>query len=177
MPDIVDPTKRQSAYQPLSGARKLVIKNVRSPAHQEARIREYYARTERELDGALDAIFNGRAPAIPLERLYRGVEDLCRKGNADTVYRTLKDKVDGHLKNVVLPKIQSAVRISGLDVLRSTLAEWKTWNAQTVWLFPLWRRELDIMNSIAHTFDARSSSDRPLAIWTAHICSSSLYRP
>lgn len=132
MPDIIDPTKRQSAYQPHSGARKLVIKNLRSPVHHEARIREYYARTERELEGALDAIFNSRTPAIPLERLYRGVEDMCRKGNADTVYKTLKDKVDSHLKNVVLPKIQSAARISNLDVLRKTLAEWKTWNAQTV---------------------------------------------
>lgn len=69
---------------------------------------------------------------------------MCRRGNADTVYRTLKDKVDSHLKNVVLPKIQSAARMSNLDVLRKTLAEWKTWNAQTVWPFSLGRHELYI---------------------------------
>lgn len=136
MPEVIDLTKRQSAFQPHSGARKLVIKNLRSPVHHEARIQEYYARTERELEGALDAIFGGQSPAIPLERLYRGVEDMCRNGNADKVYRTLKDKVDKHLKSVILPRIQSAAKVSSLEVLRRTLAEWKTWNSQTVWMDP-----------------------------------------
>ncbi|KAK4062082.1 uncharacterized protein Triagg1_10048 [Trichoderma aggressivum f. europaeum] len=136
MPEVIDLTKRQSAFQPHSGARKLVIKNLRSPVNHEARIQEYYARTESELEEALDAIFSNRSPAIPLERLYRGVEDMCRSNHADKVYRTLKDKVDKHLKSVVLPKIQSAAKVSSLEVLRRTLAEWKTWNSQTVWLHP-----------------------------------------
>ncbi|KAL6797006.1 Cullin domain-containing protein [Trichoderma sp. SZMC 28012] len=132
MPEVIDLTKRQSAFQPHSGARKLVIKNLRSPVNHEARIQEYYARTERELEEALDAIFSNKSPAIPLERLYRGVEDMCRSNNAEKVYRTLKDKVDKHLKTIVLPKIQSAAKVSSLEVLRRTLAEWKTWNSQTI---------------------------------------------
>jgi cullin-4 len=149
MPEVIDLTKRQSAFQPHSGARKLIIKNLRSPVNHDARIQEYYARTEKELEGALDAIFNSRIPAIPLERLYRGVEDICRKGNADTVYRTLKDKVDSHLKNVILPKIQSAAKMSNLDVLKRTLVEWKTWNSQTVWTFPF--EIMNLYGSIAHS--------------------------
>ncbi|UKZ82327.1 hypothetical protein TrVFT333_010113 [Trichoderma virens FT-333] len=132
MPEVIDLTKRQSAFQPLGGARKLIIKNLRSPINHEARIQEYYARTERELEEALDAIFSNQSPAIPLERLYRGVEDMCRSDNGDKVYRTLKDKVDKHLKNVILPRIQSAANVSSLEVLRRTLAEWKTWNSQTI---------------------------------------------
>ncbi|KAL7930005.1 Cullin domain-containing protein [Trichoderma chlorosporum] len=132
MPEAVELTKRQLAFQPHSGARKLVIKNLRSPVNHEARIQEYYARTEKELEEALDAILASQSPAIPLERLYRGVEDMCRNDNADKVYRTLKDKVDKHLKNVILPRIQSAAKVSSLEVLRKTLAEWKTWNAQMI---------------------------------------------
>lgn len=169
MPEVIDLTKRQSAFQPHSGARKLVIKNLRSPVNHEARIQEYYARTERELEEALDAIFSNKSPAIPLERLYRGVEDMCRSNNAEKVYRTLKDKVDKHLKTIVLPKIQSAAKVSSLEVLRRTLAEWKTWNSQTVGLHPShlirmsWHRAHSIF---------RSSSGRLLATLTAHICSS-----
>ena len=39
---------------------------------------------------ALDAILAGRTPTTPFERLFRAVEDLCRKGDAGRVYRALK---------------------------------------------------------------------------------------
>lgn len=132
LPETVDLTERQSAFQPQSGAKKLVIKNLRSPVQRDARVEEYYARTEKELEQALDAIFRGQSPAVPLDRLYRGVEDVCRKGNADKVYRMLKERVERHLQTVVLPRIKKAVEMSQLHVLRKVLSEWKIWNTQTV---------------------------------------------
>ncbi|PNY24029.1 Serine/threonine-protein kinase TEL1 [Tolypocladium capitatum] len=132
LPETIDPTPRPSAFQPYTGAKKLVIKNLRAPNSCDAQVEEYYARTERELDGALGAVFAGGRPAVPLERLYRGVEDVCRRGNAEKVYTMLTTRVEAHLRTVVLPRIRRAGGNSNLEVLRSVLAEWKAWNSQAV---------------------------------------------
>jgi hypothetical protein len=131
-PDTVGLTQPFSAFQPQTGARKLVIKNVRASGTRDAQKEEYYARTERELREALEAVFEGRRPAVPLERLYCGVEDVCRKGGAEKVYRMLRDRVEAHLQRVVLPRARRAGASSDIDMLRTVLAEWKTWNSQTV---------------------------------------------
>lgn len=132
LPETVDLTERPSAFQPHSGAKKLVIKNLRAPVDRNAQVEEYYNRTEKDLEEALDAIFAGRRPAVPLERLYRGVEDVCRKGSAAKVYRLLKERIETHLQSVVLPRIKRTGGQSSLDVLKSVRQEWKAWNAQTV---------------------------------------------
>ena len=132
LPEVVDLTEKSSAFQPHAGAKKLVIKNLRSPGNRDAQIEQYYARAEKDLDDGLGAIFAGRKPAVPLERLYRGVEDVCRKGNAEKVYRMLMKRVEKHLQSVVLPRIGKAGDASEVDILRNVLAEWKTWNSQTV---------------------------------------------
>ncbi|CAM1502945.1 Fc.00g077210.m01.CDS01 [Cosmosporella sp. VM-42] len=132
LPETIDLTRRPSAFQPYSGAKKLVIKNLRAPSHREAQVTEYYRRTGRELEVALDAVFAGRSAEVTLERLYRGVEDMCRNGNAEKVYKMLKDKVDNHLRQVVLVRIQKEGNLSNLDTLRAVLAQWKLWNTQTI---------------------------------------------
>ncbi|KAK4106022.1 Cullin-domain-containing protein [Parathielavia hyrcaniae] len=96
------------ALQPHLGARKLVVKNLRpsptlsapstsgpttttSPSSTAAAattattttpspVDAYYARIHAELDSALSCIFVGKPTAQPLERLYRGVEDVVRRG-------------------------------------------------------------------------------------------------
>lgn len=132
LPEVVDLTEKSSAFQPHAGAKKLIIKNLRSPGNRDAQIEQYYARAEKDLDDGLGAIFAGRKPAVPLERLYRGVEDVCRKGNAEKVYRMLMKRVEKHLQSVVLPRIGKASEASEVDILRNVLVEWKTWNSQTV---------------------------------------------
>ncbi|KAJ6444751.1 Serine/threonine-protein kinase tel-1 [Purpureocillium lavendulum] len=129
------PRPAGSAFQPYSGAKKLVIKNLRAPSTSgAAQVEEYYARTARELHAAIQAILAGKRPAVPLERLYRGVEDMCRRGNASKTYSSLTSLVDHHLQDVVLLKVKRAGAASDLDMLRSILGEWKTWNAQAVTL-------------------------------------------
>lgn len=132
LPETIDLTQQPSAFKPYAGAKKLVIKNLRAPTNRDNQVAEYYKRTEKELDGALEAIFEGRTPDVPLERLYRGVEDVCRKGDPAKVYQMLNDRVDVHLQRTVLPRIQKNGRASNLDTLKSSLEEWKTWNKQTV---------------------------------------------
>jgi hypothetical protein len=130
--ETIDLTQQPSAFKPYAGAKKLVIKNLRAPTNRDNQVAEYYKRTEKELDGALEAIFAGRTPDVPLERLYRGVEDVCRKGDPAKVYQMLNERVDVHLLRIVLPRIQKNGRTSNLDTLKNTLEEWKTWNKQTV---------------------------------------------
>ncbi|OAA32060.1 ubiquitin ligase subunit CulD [Moelleriella libera RCEF 2490] len=132
LPETIDLTRGPSAFQPYTGAKKLVIKNLRPPVNREARVEEYFARTECDLDEALRAIFADKRPAVPLERLYRGVEDVCRSGNAAKVYCLLKERIDTHLQNIVLPRIRRSGGQNDLDVLRSVRSEWKSWNAQTI---------------------------------------------
>ncbi|KAF7562700.1 hypothetical protein G7046_g1449 [Stylonectria norvegica] len=130
-PETIDLTESPSAFQPYTGAKKLVIKNLRGPSNRDAQVAEYYARTDKELEGALGAIFAGQSPDLPLERLYRSVEDLCRRGKAEKLNKLLKERCEQHLKRVVLPRIQRSGGKSNLDTLRSVLEEWQSWSQQT----------------------------------------------
>lgn len=176
LPETVDLTPRPSAFQPYTGAKKLVIKNLRAPSSRDAQVEEYYARTERELDGALGAVFAGKRPAVPLERLYRGVEDVCRRGSAEKVYTMLTARVEAHLQTVVLPRIRRAGGNSNLEVLRSVLGEWTAWNSQVVRIRP----DSDPVAAGTGTFRllcSRSPSARRSATLTEHICFANLCLP
>jgi hypothetical protein len=132
LPVRIDLAERPSAFQPQMGAKKLVIKNLHTSSNRDDRIKEYYAKTHQELEDAVVAIFADKRPAVPLERLYRGTEDVCRKGNADKVYKMLQERIEAHLNRAVLPRIHRSGGGSNLGVLRCVLAEWKTWNGQMV---------------------------------------------
>ncbi|KAK0621493.1 Cullin [Bombardia bombarda] len=152
-PEVIDLTrggggmvKRPAFLQPHMGARKLVIKNLRpSTPTQAAGVNEYYTRTRAELDAALTAIFAGRQTAQPMERLYRGVEDLCRKGDASDLARTLNDRCEAHLAgDAVLGRILADGGGGGggggdnVAVLRSVLGQWKAWTGQLMtvrWMY------------------------------------------
>ena len=130
-PEIIDLTKRASAFQPHTGAKKFVIKNLRTTSRAQD-VEDYYRRTWAELDTALTAIFSSSQPRQPLERLYRGVEDLCRSGQAEKVYDMLRQRCEDHLHGEVLQKIKADGGNSNVDMLRSVYKHWKTWNAQSV---------------------------------------------
>ncbi|KAK2593342.1 hypothetical protein QQS21_008952 [Conoideocrella luteorostrata] len=119
-------------FHPFAGVKKLVIKNLRQPVNRQSQVEEYYTRVEEDLGQALEAICAGRRPALPLERLYRGVEDVCRRGNAAKVYRLLKEHIDAHLHKTVLPRIKRNSAQSNIDMVQSVKNEWKLWNAQAI---------------------------------------------
>jgi cullin-4 len=126
--------KRPSAFQAHSGAKKLVIKNLRvSTPTRSASVEDYYGRTWEELDEALTAVFHGRQPAQPLEKLYRGVEDVCRKGEAEKLGEMLQARCDEYLGKEVLARIRSdsgGPNADAVTVLRTVLATWKAWTQQ-----------------------------------------------
>ena len=134
LPDPIDLTQEPpSGFQPYSGAKKLVIKNLRAstPGHA-SQVEAYYAKAQSDLGEALEAIFAGKDPAIPYERLYSSVENLCRKNLSRAIHRLVKDKIETHLQRTVLPRIRRDGAGRNFDTLKSVLAEWKTWNLQIV---------------------------------------------
>ncbi|KAL2270299.1 hypothetical protein VTJ83DRAFT_2483 [Remersonia thermophila] len=87
----------RSALQPHLVARKLVIKNLRpaTAAKSDASsVDTYYDRIYTDLDAALACIFDGRPVVQPMERLYRGVEDICRKGDAAALAERLRRRCE-----------------------------------------------------------------------------------
>ncbi|OLN81564.1 Cullin-4A [Colletotrichum chlorophyti] len=130
LPEIIDLTQSNS-YRPYTGAKKLVIKNLR-PAARNEQLEQYYQRTEQELIDALQEIFSGRKPHLPLERLYRAVEDICRrsKDNEMQLYETLRRKCDEHLNQNVFRSIKSQGGNTDVEMLKSVLQHWRVWNGQ-----------------------------------------------
>ncbi|KAK3692272.1 Cullin family-domain-containing protein [Podospora appendiculata] len=144
--------KRPSAFQPHMGARKLVIKNLRQPTSTHAAgVDEYYARIKEELDAALNSIFAGHPTAQPMEHLYRGVENICRKGEAADLSDRLRARCEAHLAgDEVLGRIKAdGATADDLAVLRSVLAHWKAWTAQLLiirWMYSYLDRSYLLVN-------------------------------
>ncbi|KAK2050690.1 Cullin family protein [Colletotrichum somersetense] len=130
LPEVIDLTQSNS-YRPYTGAKKLVIKNLR-PAARNEQLEQYYERTNQELVDALQDIFNGAKPRLPLERLYRAVEDICRRGkdNELQLYETLRRNCEEHLAHGVLRSIKFRGGNTDVDMLRSVLQHWRVWNSQ-----------------------------------------------
>lgn len=134
LPETAADPSRPSAFQPYNGAKKLVIKNLRtsSSAARNAVAEEYYTRTHKELEAALGDVWAGDKPVVPLEKLYRGVEDLCRKGDAEKIYEMLRRRMEAHVNKVILRRVERNGRNSELKTAESLLSEWHAWNSQMV---------------------------------------------
>lgn len=117
-----------SGFTPMSGARKIVIKNFRASSARAAEVEGYYRRTWTDVEDALKSILVGSRPRIPLERVYRGVEDLCRHGEGAKLYDLLKRQCDSHLTVDVLRKIQEGGLASEVEVLRRVWDQWAIFN-------------------------------------------------
>ncbi|KAI0390250.1 cullin-4A [Xylariaceae sp. FL0594] len=112
------------------GAKKLVIKNLRttSSAHD---LEQYYQNTQRDLIDGLQAIFAQQNPRQPLESLYRGVEDICRHGNARKLYMMLREHCESYLNDRLQKSIIAHAGSSNVDMLQSLHKHWVLWNTQT----------------------------------------------
>jgi len=130
-PEMVDLTRRTAPFQPHIGAKKLVIKNVRTTSNA-SQVDQYYRRTWDELGAALRSVFAGEHPKQPLEMLYRGVEDICRHGEEERVYKMLKEQCEHHLNGKVFEVIRSSGEGSNVSMLSAVHTQWQAWNSQTV---------------------------------------------
>lgn len=122
---------QRSKFQPHTGARRLVIKNARDFAAPN--LQPYYDSITAQVKDALEDILNGRRPKQPLERLSRAVEELCRNGQAEALYKHLKTACEARLTEGPLQAI-SQVLTDGNDIstLRSTHEYWQSWTSKFV---------------------------------------------
>ncbi|KAE8442006.1 hypothetical protein EG329_003942 [Mollisiaceae sp. DMI_Dod_QoI] len=126
-PKVIDLT-RPSNFQPNTGAKKLVIKNLRTKSRQD--VDEFYSRTWDELDDTLTSIFRRQSPKAPLETLCRGVEATCRRGLAGRLSTHLRDRCKLYLEKDLLPKIESEAGSANVEALFTVHKYWTEWNKQ-----------------------------------------------
>lgn len=124
-------TPRQGTFGANSGAKRLVVKNLRTGPrlNHEPYLEKIWAR----LDVALTEIFEGKQPTVSLEELYKGAENLCRQEQssqlAQQVQRRSKDYVSTVLRNQVVARTAG---LTDVDTLRAVVQAWKKWHSQLV---------------------------------------------
>lgn len=122
---------RQNNFSPHAGAKKLVVKNLRTGPRvtQEP----YFDKTWAQLDAALSAIFDGRKPDISLEELYKGAENICRQERAallaKKVQERCKDYVAGTLRDNLVTRAGGGTNV---DTLRAVIEAWSAWHSRLV---------------------------------------------
>lgn len=126
---VIDLTK-PSNFQPQSGAKRLVVKNLRAISLQNTEI--YYEKLWRQLDDALILIFNGEELRSPLEVLCRGVEATCRNNKSHALFELLRDRSKSYLEDKMLPDLQRDVGVGNVGVLRTVQRYWTKWNKKSV---------------------------------------------
>ncbi|TAQ88352.1 hypothetical protein B7494_g3310 [Chlorociboria aeruginascens] len=124
-PEVIDLTSRPSNFQPHTGAKRLVIKNLRTDSRVD--IGQYYEKIWGELGTALDLVFQRKDPVIPLEVLCRGVEATCRHGSAETLYKEIKDRSLYYLTKELLPAVMNEAGSTNVEALRIVYKYWTIW--------------------------------------------------
>ncbi|KAI9827754.1 MAG: hypothetical protein M1832_004243 [Thelocarpon impressellum] len=122
--------RQPSTFQPRTGAKRLVIKNLRTTPRVSAA--EYLDRVWAQLDEALTAIFDGSKVPHSLEELYRGVENVCRQDGAAELFVRMRARCQRHVEHsITAPLLETATAGRGnVDMLRRVHAAWMVWNAQ-----------------------------------------------
>ena len=122
---------RQSNFTPHTGAKKLVVKNLRvgSRLNQDS----YFEKIWGQLDAALTAIFDGGKPEISLEELYKGAENVCRQGRASALARQLQERCRGHVSGKLRDTlVAKAAGGNNIDTLRAVVDSWTAWQSKLV---------------------------------------------
>lgn len=133
--DVVDLTRDTMPapkFQPQTGVRKLVIKNLRKESR--ANLIDHYNYVWAEISSALKAVFSGTQPRQPLELLYRNVEDICRNGQSEALFQHVNENCITYLQNNLLPQILAKVHAAPcvVETLRTVFNAWEIWSSRSV---------------------------------------------
>lgn len=132
--DLTRPT-RTSAFQPGKGAKKLVIKNLRSVS-RTSELEQFYQNIWGDLEDALRSTFTKQQPRKPLDTLYKNVESLCqylrRNRDEKKLYDFLRQKCEHYLNEDMVESLRTGGSASNVDILRSVHKAWVTWGQQSV---------------------------------------------
>ncbi|CAK4030005.1 ubiquitin ligase subunit like [Lecanosticta acicola] len=120
----------QSGINPQTGARKLVVKNLKTNTSWDSKA--YLEKIWGQLDKALASIFKDRHEGFSKEDLYRGVENVCRQGGASTLFSRLENKCRTHVERDMLAPLLAKAGSDNIVVLKAVLAEWSRWSTQMI---------------------------------------------
>jgi Cullin family len=122
---------RPSNFTPHSGAKKLVVKNLRSGPRLNQDT--YFEKIWGQLDAALIAIFSDGKPDASLEELYKGGENVCRQGRAAVLAHKLQEKCKEYVTQVLRPSLVArAGDGDSISTLRAVVDTWTTWSSKLV---------------------------------------------
>ncbi|KAL1853372.1 hypothetical protein Plec18170_005369 [Paecilomyces lecythidis] len=167
-------SSRPSNFTPHTGAKKLVVKNLRAGPrlNQDA----YFDKVWAQLDAALVAIFDSRKPDASLEELYKGAENVCRQGRAAVLAKKLQEKCREHISGKLRQGLLSrSADGDNVEILRAVVAAWNTWNSTLVtirWIFYY----LD-QSFLLHSKDFPVIHEMGLIQFRSHIFSDSELKP
>lgn len=117
---------RQNNFSPYTGARKLVVKNLRTGPRLDQE--SYFDKVWSQFDAALTAIFEDRKPESSLEELYKGGENVCRQDRSALLAKKLharcKDYVNGKLRQNLVSRAKGSTDV---DTLRAVVESWSSW--------------------------------------------------
>ncbi|KAJ5107140.1 hypothetical protein N7456_003815 [Penicillium angulare] len=128
---------RQTNFNPNVGAKKLVVKNLRTGPR--ANHEPYFDKIWAQLDGALTDIFEGKQPSVSLEELYKGAENICRQDRATLLAKKVQDRCMGYVSGKLRDHL--VTRTGGgndVDTLRAVIDAWSSWHSKLItvrWVF------------------------------------------
>ena len=126
-----DGSSAPSNFTPHAGAKKLVVKNLRSMPRLDQH--RYFDKIWSQLDSALTSTFNDEKPKHSLEELYRGVENVCRQGKAQALANKLRERCEAYMTGKILESLLAKCSTGDdVEVLRAVEAAWSTWNSRLV---------------------------------------------
>lgn len=122
---------RPSNFTPHTGAKRLVVKNLRSGPRLNQD--EYSEKIWSQLATALDTVFEGGKPATSLEELYKGAENVCRQGRAEMLAKRLQERCKTYVANNLRQTITAgSAQGADIDTLRAVVDAWAAWNTKLV---------------------------------------------
>jgi Cullin family len=113
-----------------SGAKKLVVKNLKQPPKHDPE--KYLNQVWAQVDSALITIFSDDTEKYSLEELYRGVENVCRQNWAAELSKRLRGRCTDHIISVVKPRTLQSKSAEPGQILAKVVNEWLRWRKQNV---------------------------------------------
>lgn len=110
------------------GKRQLVVRNFKGPTKED--LKPYYEKCQKEVEDATKQILDDSRCDLPLEILYRNVEDLVRDDRGGQVLSILEKNMKEYLEEIAVGPRNGAR--SGQPILAEVVEKWTRWQNVTV---------------------------------------------
>ena len=110
------------------GKRQLVVRNFKEPTKED--MKPYYEKCQKEVEDATKQILRNQRCDLPLELLYRNVEDLVRDDRGEQVLSILEKNMKEYLEETAVGPRTGAR--CGQPILVEVMEKWTRWQNVTV---------------------------------------------